>query len=244
MGSLIDIHSHITPGVDDGSENMEMSMQMLHSMMEQGCYKVFATPHSSAFDYLRENRERTYSMISLLQETAVKNDMPVQIYPGCEIYTSPGFMDDILHDLRSGQYPSMNGTKYVLAEFSVSRGSFEDARSCLKAYLEEGWIPIIAHAERYCRTFASVSGIAAMKELGCLVQVNLYDLDEEPDREIRKLARDLLSEELVDMVGSDAHRMGHRAPAITAGLKYIEKHCRSEYAEKVLWKNAEQLLMV
>ena len=90
MGSLIDIHSHITPGVDDGSENMEMSMQMLHSMMEQGCYKVFATPHSSAFDYLRENSERTYSMISLLQETAVKSDMPVQILWSVQMRTEWG----------------------------------------------------------------------------------------------------------------------------------------------------------
>ena len=137
----------------------------------------------------------------------------------------------------------MNRTRYILAEFSVSGGDFAHAQYCLNRYLEEGWIPIIAHAERYCRTFASVENIHALKEAGCLVQVNYYDLAEEPDHEIRTCAQNLLQAELVDMMGSDAHRTDHRAPKLARGAKYIKENCRAEYAENVLRRNAERLLM-
>ena len=243
IAGMIDTHTHIVPGVDDGSADMEMSMHMLRMIVDQGCRRVFATPHSEAFDFGEEQSGRTFSWIRFLRNKAEREGIPVQIFPGCEIYTSPGCIEDNLEMLRSGQIPSMNYTRYVLAEFSTKTGSYEDARFCLTRYLEEGWIPIIAHAERYCGTFATVGNIRKLRRLGCLVQVNLYDLDEEPDSDIRQCARDLLEEELVDMTGSDAHRTDHRPPEKKKKKRYIEEHCTKEYAESVLWKNAERLLL-
>ena len=91
--------------------------------------------------------------------------------------------------------------------------------------------------------FATVENIAVLKEMGCLVQLNYYDLAEEPDYEIRTCAQALLQAELADMMGSDAHRMDHRRPKLTKGADYIREHCRAEYAENVLWWNAEKLLL-
>ena len=241
MNDMIDVHTHIIPGVDDGSDDIEMSLQMLRSIVRQGCGRVFATPHSGYAFY--RYHTRALDSFRRLQEAVKKAEIPVEIYLGCEIYTTRDKIKDNLLRLRCNQFPSMNGTRYVMAEFSTSRGSYEDARFCLTSYLEEGWIPIIAHAERYHKTFTSVSNIKELKELGCLVQVNLFDLDEEPDRRIRQCARDLLSKELVDLVGSDGHKTWHRPPALTGGREYIEKNCRKEYAEKVLAKNAESLLL-
>ena len=109
-------------------------------------------------------------------------------------------------------------------------------------YLEEGWIPIIAHAERYCRTFATEENISILKEMGCLVQINYYDLAEEHDDEIRRCAQALVEAELADMTGSDCHRMNHRSPALEEGIRYIREHCRADYAEDLLWRNAQRLL--
>ena len=239
---LIDIHTHITPYVDDGSSSIEMSLDMLRSEVTQGVNKVFLTPHSFAFETKRP--EDVFAKMRKVKESAAAEGIHLQIYQGCEIYTYRNKMEQILQDLQSGKTPSMNGTRYVMAEFHVHEGDIEDAKYCLGRYLEEGWIPIIAHAERYCRTFTTVENIRMLKEMGCLVQANYYDLEEEHDDDIRRCAQNLVEAELVDMMGSDAHRIGHRPPKLARGERYIRKNCRAEYAEDMLWRNAEKFLKV
>ena len=177
-----------------------------------------------------------------VQERAEAEGIPLQIYQGCEIYTYRDKMGRILQDLKGGRIPSMNGTRYVMAEFDVYEGDIEDAKYCLSRYLEEGWIPIIAHAERYCWSFATLENIRILKEMGCPVQVNYYDLIEEPNHDIRTCAQELLKAELVDMMGSDAHRTNHRPPKLVRGAGYIRENCRAEYADDILWRNVEKYL--
>ena len=239
--NLIDIHTHITPGVDDGADNLKMSLEMLRSEAEQGGSVVFLTPHSDAFEFGWSSD--TFRQMRQVREAAAAEGIPVQLYEGCEVYASRRIIDEVLMDLEKGILPSMNGTRYVLAEFSTNRGNMSDAKYCLHRYLEEGWIPIIAHAERYCRTFTTVENIAILKEMGCLVQLNYYSLAEEPNDEIRTCARALLQAELADMMGSDAHRTDHRRPNLASGAEYIRAHCRPEYAQNVLRRNAERLLL-
>ena len=243
MTGTIDIHTHITPNVDDGSTGMEMSLEMLRLETAQGCTHVFLTPHSDAFEWGGpENMRRVCDRMKRVRAEAAREELPLQILEGCEIYTSPAYIEGILQDLKSGRLLSMNGTRYVMAEFKTHQGSINDAKYCLRRYLEEGWIPIIAHAERYCRTFATVENISILKEMGCLVQINYYDLAQEHDDEIRRCAQALVEAELADMTGSDCHRMNHRSPALKEGIRYIREHCRAEYAEDLLWRNAQMLL--
>ena len=237
---MIDIHTHITPNVDDGSSSIEMSLEMLRSEVAQGVTKFFLTPHSFAFETKRP--EDVYAKMRKVQERAAADGIPLQIYQGCEIYTYRDKMGRILQDLQNGRIPSMNGTRYVMAEFDVYEVDIDDARYCLNSYLEKGWIPIIAHAERYCWTFASVENIRILKDMGCLVQVNYYDLIEEPNHDIRTCAQELLKAELVDMMGSDAHRTNHRPPKLVRGAGYIRENCRAEYADDILWRNVEKYL--
>ena len=243
MKEIIDIHTHITPNVDDGARDIEMSLEMLRSEAAQGCMRVVLTPHSGAFTWGGpENVKHTYEQMKRVQEEAAREGIPVQVFTGCEIYTTRRNIEEILQDLNSGRLPSMNHTRYIMAEFSTSRGTMDDAKYCLTRYLESGWIPIIAHAERYCRTFTTVENIRALKKMSCLVQANYYDLDEEHDEEIRTCTQSLVEAELVDMMGSDAHRIGHRPPKLMRGVGYIRENCREEYAEDILWRNAERCL--
>lgn len=239
---LVDTHTHITPNVDDGASSPDMSLEMLRSEAEQGGNVIFLTPHSSAFASSRLATRANENMRKV-QKAAAEAGIPVRIYQGCEIYTYREIMELLLRDLEYKVLPSMNGTRYVLAEFDTDTGDLEYAKYCLQRYLKAGWIPIIAHAERYCRTFATAENIKILKEMGCLVQLNYYDLAEEPDDEVRACAQALLRAELADMMGSDAHRMNHRRPKLTKGADYIREHCRPEYAEDVLWRNAEKLLL-
>ena len=88
-----------------------------------------------------------------------------------------------------------------------------------------------------------MENIRILRELGCLVQANYYDLDEEPNDDIRSCAQELLKAELIDMMGTDAHRTDHRPPKLVRGARYIRKNCRTEYAEDILWRNVEKYLI-
>ena len=111
---MIDIHTHITPNVDDGARDIVMSIEMLRSEAAQGCKKVFLTPHSSAFEWGGlENVKYTYEQMKRVQEEAVREDIPVQIFQGCEIYTSRRYIEEILHGLKDGRLPSIKRSSRV-----------------------------------------------------------------------------------------------------------------------------------
>ena len=120
MKEIIDIHTHITPNVDDGARDIEMSLEMLRSEAAQGCMRVVLTPHSGAFTWGGpENVKHTYEQMKRVQEEAAREGIPVQVFTGCEIYTTRRNIEEILQDLNSGRLPSMNHTRYILAEFSI-----------------------------------------------------------------------------------------------------------------------------
>ena len=111
MKKMIDLHMHIIPDVDDGSENLAMSEQMLCMAMEQGVEVVFATSHSSAHKIYTEYTRTQYRK---LQKLIRDKNMEITVCLGCEILYDIRYADQILKDLESGRIPSLNGTRYVL----------------------------------------------------------------------------------------------------------------------------------
>ena len=107
MNKLADIHTHITPNVDDGATSMEMSLEMLRTEAAQGGSSVFLTPHSGFFSSATY-RDIDAKMESIRQAAA---DIPVQIYKGCEIYTYGRNIEWNLQALEDGILPSMNETR-------------------------------------------------------------------------------------------------------------------------------------
>lgn len=234
---MTDIHMHLIPGVDDGSFSAEMSMSMLFMAYRQGVRAVFATPHSPAF--LRD-RDFVLDQFASLKEQAEKLPFDMRLYLGCEVRCEPHAMEQTLERLAGGIFPSINGTRYVLTEFSTGVQP-PDALQMASQMRAAGWIPIIAHAERY--PALSDGGTAEkMLDLGCLFQVNAYSLEEEAEEAAAKRARRLLQEGKVSFFGSDAHRMNHRPPSVEGGLRYLYRNCRREYADAVAFGNAEKYL--
>lgn len=112
---MIDIHMHLVPNVDDGAEDEQMALLMLLRAKDQGIRVVFATPHSSAFD---EDPVGTKEKFRQLCARAAQIFPEMKLYPGCEIYCETGRMQTIFSGLESGKYPTMNGSRFVLMEFS------------------------------------------------------------------------------------------------------------------------------
>lgn len=233
-----DIHMHLIPGVDDGSWNQEMSMMMVYMAYKQGIRKIIATPHSFAFEDDRDLVKKNY--LSLRDE--IQKFYPeMNIYLGCEICCGKYNMKQILNFLKKGVYPSLNGTKYVLTEFHPLI-EIEEVVFCALQLLENGWIPVIAHVERYKNL--SLENIERLKGLGCMLQINAYSVDDEEDWNIKKKARDLVGKRLVDFLGTDAHRTIHRPPSAEQGLKYLYYHFDREYIDDIAYRNAEKYLLL
>ncbi|MBR2605772.1 MAG: hypothetical protein IKE11_08840 [Clostridia bacterium] len=237
---ITDTHMHIIPGVDDGSPSMEESITMLHISAEQGVGRVIATPHSwgiddCGFDYMLTRFEDL--------KTAVKQrQIPIHLHLGCEMLVYASTVDDCIRKLDAGRYSTMCGTRYVLTEFDPGWYSQEDADYCIRKILSAGYTPIIAHVERY--PLPSIECVRKMKAAGALMQINAYSIVNEIKERTRNNANALLSEQLVDFIGSDAHRLDHRPPIISDGVEAISRLYSDEYVKMVLALNPTNLLHI
>lgn len=235
---MIDIHMHLVPGMDDGAEDMEMALVMMIRAKQQGISQIIATPHSEAFHFSKEDGRVIFQR---LMNTAAKICPEVKLYLGCEVYCEADIMEQVLELLDLGVYPTMNGTKYVLMEFSQWVYP-ENTIPCVEALLSVGYKPIIAHMERYKYLRDNMELVGRFRELGAHIQLNTYSLFDEMDDSIKNWARRLVLERKVDFLGTDAHRTYHRPPSTKYGLNWLYKNVDREYADSVAWKNAQKLL--
>ncbi len=237
---ITDTHIHIIPSVDDGAESMLMALRMLKSSADQGVRRTFATPHNVAFDY---GGEYCHKALRALQKQADRNHIPMELYMGCEIFCEPSQMGHILDQLDNDVYPTMNGTRYVLVEFNPYSATFAEVYYCIQRLRSARYIPIFAHVERYADTFGDRMHLEFFKEMGCLLQVNLYSFEEEEFEPIREVSKALLHYRMIDFIGTDAHKTYIRPPMVERGVYYILEHTDWEYAKRILLDNAQELLI-
>ena len=238
---IIDIHTHMLYGIDDGSRNREMSLRLMGMDFEQGVHGIFCTNHSYGLEYRYKDYHRRFEMLS----RAVEDRYPgLAIYKGSEILSSREDMSYNINKIKNDIYPAMNGTTYVLLEFDpyMTEG-VEEMQYCLEYALDKGYIPIIAHVERYKSIYDDpLTDLMKLKELGCLVQINLFSVEQDHGSR-KELANLFLQNKLVDFAGTDSHRMNYKAPEAATGAAALREKYGDEYADKVLYRNAEELLI-
>lgn len=236
---MIDIHIHLIPGVDDGAEDMEMALVMMIRAKQQGISQIIATPHSEMFHYSNEGGKNIFKC---LVDASAKVCPDMKLYLGCEVYCETGIMDEVLETLNSGKYPTMNGTQYVLMEFSQWVYP-ENTVPCVEALVKAGYKPIIAHIERYKYLWDSMDLVNQFRDMGALIQLNVYSLFDEMDDSVKNWARRLVQERKVDFLGTDAHRTYHRPPSAEWGLNWLYENVEQAYADAIAWGNAQTLLL-
>lgn len=215
-----------------------MARMMLLRAKEQGIDTVFCTPHSEAFRYSEDGARIIFDRLKKNVDSAYPT---VKLYLGCEVYCEARIMDQVLESLNSRRYPTMNNTRYVLMEF-YGGVEQENAMSCVEAMVNGGYKPIIAHMERYPYLCDHMDLVDRFRELGALIQVNVYSLFDEGKDSIKNWARRMVQERKVDFLGTDAHRTYHRPPSAEMGLNWLYEHVDQEYADAIAWSNAQRLL--
>lgn len=221
---MTDIHSHIIPGIDDGSPDMESSLQMLWMAAESGVKRIVATSHCNIpgmFDNFAS--DDLILRVKELQDTAKSEEIPIRIAPGMEVFAT----EDLPDLIRKKKVWTLNGTKYFLMEFSFD----EDPDFCfyiLRKVRNLGYIPVIAHPERYY--FIQEDPQLAFEWCvdGSVLQLNkgsvLGRFGEGPER----TAHALIEHGLAACVASDAHSPYSR----TTDMRELRHVLRSRFGEE------------
>lgn len=232
----IDIHSHILPGIDDGSESMDETIRMLHIAAKERITTIIATPHYVAG---RDNYpvEHLRYITNQVQFEAQKIDKDFEILLGNELYYS----ESITTDLRSGKALTLAGSRYVLVEFPYTV-DFKALYRGVNDFIYNGYIPILAHIERYYCIYRKPEMVNELVEMGCYTQMNchsvmggLLDLEASYNRK-------LLNYDLIHFVGSDSHSDRSRAPVMQKAIKHLHKKCDDSLINKIVFINPRKIL--
>lgn len=224
---MIDIHSHILQGVDDGSVDLDQSIAMLKEEENQGVTEVVITPHYRA-DFLPKV-EDIRTNFAELKTCAEQNRINVKLHLGQEIYA----FDDIVKALKEEKVLSIDGGKYVLVEFSTKH--FADISETVYMFVKNKYIPIVAHIGRYF--YANIETAREVKELGGLVQINASSVC--GPFIFRRKVFAMIKAGLVDFVASDVHH--NRKNLMLKAYKKIEKKFGKETADKLFTENAKAI---
>lgn len=227
---MIDVHSHIIPFVDDGSNSLDISISMIEEEIKQGVDKIICTPHFRK-GVFEKTGEEIKSNFDILKKEVERKNLPVALYLGREIT-----IDRRLKDVLKDDYTTINGSEYLLLEFPYTAATDVD-EVCYEASLL-GFKPIIAHIERYSY-FRNFDEISAVRKNGALVQVNANALAGKCGLKDKIFIKGLLTRNLVDLVGSDVHH-GRQNYMADAYLKVKKKY--PEIAEKIFISNAEKII--
>ncbi|WP_218664569.1 CpsB/CapC family capsule biosynthesis tyrosine phosphatase, partial [Streptococcus suis] len=208
---MIDIHSHIIFGVDDGPKTIEESLSLISEAYRQGVRYIVATSHRRKGMF--ETPEKII-MINFLQlKEAVAEVYPeIRLCYGAELYYSK----DILSKLEKKKVPTLNGSRYILLEFSTNT-PWKEIQEAVNEMTLLGLTPVLAHIERYDALAFQSERVEELIDKGCYTQVNSNHvlkpaLIGERAKEFKKRTRYFLEQDLVHCVASDMHNLYSRPP--------------------------------
>lgn len=235
---MYDIHSHILPGVDDGSEDFEMTYRMLAMSYDSGVDGIVATPHCNIPDLFDNYADGEIEAIwRRFRNRLLDTDLPIRVYRGMEVFTT----EAVPQMIREGRVWTINGTGYFLMEFDFD----EDPDFCnhmIREILKTGVQPVIAHPERY-HFIQKVPQLAYLWcTNGCALQVNKDSILGRFGPRPKETAEKILRHGLVAAVASDAHRVHVRTTDLAEVRRDLEERYGPEFANLVLVENPRRIL--
>ncbi len=234
MEVIVDIHTHILPGVDDGAENFDEAIEMLRIAQSNGTTDIVLTPHYLARD-MRGAKLRKKDMLSrfeIFKESAQSYCPKLNLYLGAETYA----VNNLYEAIEDDQIITINNTKYVLLEFGFS-DHIRRAYNATVSLMERGYIPIIAHPERYDFVKDDPMSIIEFIDIGALLQINCGSLAGEYGGASREVAMMYLDEGFAAAVASDGHSVFQRTPDLSEAYAFVSSVFSAAYADDLFYRN-------
>lgn len=219
---LVDLHSHLIPGIDDGAQTMSESIALISKLKELGFKKLIITPHIMSDKY-PNNSEIIINGLNTVKEELLKRDIDIQLEVASEYFLDKHFLNllkqrDIL----------TFGNNYVLFELSyTSKPIFLE--SAIFEMISAGYKPVLAHPERYLFLHKKFEEYKWLKRKGLLFQINLNSFSGYYSKDVQKIANRLAEEGLIDFIGSDTHKERQ--------LNHLEKNLNSHKVMEKIFKN-------
>ena len=198
-----DIHSHILPGIDDGSPDIETSLALIEGLQKLGITESTATPHIIG-DLYRNNKETIDNALKELQDALAERNIDFKVKAAAEY-----MLDDYFLELLQQKTPLLTlKDDLVLTEFSYSERPMHAERMVF-SMITEGYRPILAHPERYAYYHNDLKQYDYLRDLGFLLQVNVLSLTGYYGKPAAKAAAYLIKNGLVSFTGTDLHHERH-----------------------------------
>ena len=229
---MIDFHSHILPQTDDGAISIEETINILKEAKRVGFSKVISTSHYLEGYYESDENERNDLLNKIKQE-----NVGIELYLGSEIYVS----ENMLEFLKEKKASSINNSRYVLFELPMGNETVL-AKEMIYRLIENNYVPIIAHPERYSYVQDNPEYVNELLDMGAMLQSNYGSIIGLYGKKAEKTVKKLLKENLVQFLGSDVHREEHVYIFMPKILKKLKKIISSEKLKELTEINPQKVL--
>ena len=234
---MVDIHTHIMPGVDDGARTMDNALEMARIAAADGITTMAATPHAYWMGDIIEGREileRVKEVNIAIQEAGI----PLKVVSGCEVPMDRRLVERLRDD---AGWTYCGSNVYLLLE--PPWGSLpENCFSLVDGLLERGITPVIAHPERNAELQSDLAPLDRLIQQGCLAQVNANSILGRHGRPAKATALRLVETQRLHIVASDSHNIENRAPILSEARAYVERVLGAEAGERLFVENPQRVV--
>ncbi|HHW57024.1 MAG TPA: capsular biosynthesis protein [Clostridia bacterium] len=234
---MVDIHCHILPNLDDGSESVDISKEMALIAVEDGIKSIVATPHYIEYEH-EVSKKAILKSCQELNQLLIQNGINLKILPGCEAFISP----TLVESYKKGEIMSINDMgKYILIELPVTNYP-EYVEDVIFDFKVIGVIPIIAHIERYSYVRGDFEVIYRLINKGALMQVNSTSIIGLFGDKLKNKAIELVKHNMVHFIASDAHTTRGRSPRIARAFEILKKERIKDTYIDYLIANSQKII--
>lgn len=226
MFEITDLHNHSLFDLDDGADSYETMCRMIDMSYESGVRHICFTPHYFNVEKGDCSPEQIEERFAKAREYCGKQYPDMGLSLGSEMI----YHYDCIDSIKQKKLFTLAGSRYVLTDFLATLDA-KSIASGVERILNSGYVPVVAHVERYTCLYGKIDLIRRMSEAGAVIQINAGSLFLGFFSKRRQLCMKLLSEGLVDVIASDAHGDTVRTPELKSAVKLVISKFGSDYAE-------------
>lgn len=234
---MIDIHSHLLYGIDDGSRSIEESTDIIKNMESQGFTDIILTPHYIKDSDYSNPRSDNLKLMNCLKDNLKKNNINVNLYLGNEIYID----EDIYELIKEKEISPLNNTIFLLIELPMS-GEYEGYIDLFEYLMSKGYKVILAHPERYISFQKDFSKIYELEKIGVYFQSNFESILGSYGKGAIKTIKRMLKEKKISFIASDIHHRKHDYDKFKKAKKKIRRYLSEEEFNVLTHENPSKII--
>lgn len=233
---MIDVHTHIVFGVDDGSRSIDESIEIIKEAYKSGFKKIIATPHYIE-EYYENDVKEINRRISEINNQLGKIHCDIQVLHGNEIYIT----ENITKLIENKKATSLNGQQYILFELPLNAEAM-NLNSVICQILEVGGVPVLAHPERYSFVQKDPNVLLPLIESGVLMQSNFGSIIGQYKKEAQITLKKMLEHQMVHLLGSDVHRPQTIYSKIGDCIEEMKSIAGNDYVDLITTVNPQKVI--